>query len=43
MGASSTSAHAIVYTDARNTDVVGSWADLSNRGFTVKLNYLLRP
>ena len=33
----------IVYTDARNTDVIGRWADLVNRGLTVKINYLWRP
>ena len=33
----------IVYTEARNTEMVGIISGLANRGFTVKLNYLLRP
>jgi hypothetical protein len=33
----------VVYTEARNTDVLDGLTELSNRGFTVKLNYLLRP
>ena len=33
----------VVYTDARNTDVLDRWSDLVNRGLTVKMNYLWRP
>jgi hypothetical protein len=32
----------IVYTEARDTDVLDRWSELANRGFTIKLNYLLR-
>ena len=32
----------IVYTEARDTDVFDRFSELSNRGFTVKFNYLLR-
>ena len=32
----------IVYTEARNTDLIDRFFELANRGFTVKLNYLLR-
>lgn len=32
----------IVYTEARDMDVFDRFSDLSNRGFTVKANYLLR-
>ncbi len=32
----------VVYTEARSTDVIGSFSELENRGLTVKLNYLLR-
>ena len=32
----------IVYTEARDTDVFDRFSKLSNRGFTVKFNYLLR-
>ena len=33
----------IVYTEARDTDVFDRFSELSNRGLTVKVNYLLRP
>ena len=33
----------IVYTEARDTNVLDRFSELSNRGFTVKVNYLLRP
>ena len=32
----------IVYSDARNTDVLDRFSELSNRGLTIKLNYLMR-
>jgi hypothetical protein len=34
----------VVYTEARNTEplLVDRWSELSNRGLTIKLNYLLR-
>jgi hypothetical protein len=32
----------IVYTEARDTDVLDRFSQLANRGFTIKLNYLLR-
>ncbi len=32
----------IVYTEARNTDLLDRFSELANRGLTVKLNYLLR-
>ena len=32
----------IVYTEDRNTDVFDRWCDLSNRGFVIKVNRLLR-
>jgi hypothetical protein len=32
----------IVYTEDRDTDVLDRWSDLSNRGFTIKMNRLLR-
>jgi hypothetical protein len=32
----------IVYTEARTTDVFDRFSELSNRGLTVKVNYLLR-
>jgi hypothetical protein len=33
----------IVYTEDRNTGVIGRWSELSNRGFVVKVNRLIRP
>jgi hypothetical protein len=35
----------IVYTEARDTEpeLGDRWSELANRGFTIKLNYLLRP
>jgi hypothetical protein len=33
----------IVYTEARDTDVFDRFSEMSNRGLTVKINYLLRP
>ena len=33
----------IVYTEARDTDVLDRFSELENRGLTIKLNYLLRP
>ena len=32
----------VVYTEARDTDVLDRWAVLENRGLTIKLNYLFR-
>ena len=32
----------IVYTEARDTDVLDRFSELSNRGLTIKVNYLLR-
>jgi hypothetical protein len=32
----------LVYTEDRNTDVLGRWSALSNRGFVLKVNRLLR-
>ena len=32
----------IVYTEDRNTDVLDRWSELSNRGFVIKINRLLR-
>ena len=32
----------IVYTESRNTEVVNHFSELSNRGLTVKVKYLLR-
>ena len=32
----------VVYTEDRNTDVLGRWSQLSNRGFVIKVNRLLR-
>jgi hypothetical protein len=32
----------VVYTEARDTDVLDRWSELANRGVTIKLNYLLR-
>ena len=32
----------VVYTEDRNTGVLGRWSELSNRGFVVKVNRLLR-
>ncbi len=32
----------IVYTEDRDTDVLGRWSGLSNRGFVIKINRLLR-
>jgi hypothetical protein len=32
----------IVYTEARNTDVIERWSELSNRGFVIKINRLFR-
>ena len=32
----------VVYTEDRNTDVRGRWSRLSNRGFVIKVNRLLR-
>jgi hypothetical protein len=32
----------VVYTEARNTELVNAIEGLANRGFTIKLNYLLR-
>ena len=32
----------IVYTEARDTAVLDRFSELSNRGFTIKINYLLR-
>ena len=33
----------IVYTEARDTDVLDRFSALENRGLTIKLNYLFRP
>ena len=33
----------VVYTEGRDTDVLDRFSELSNRGLTVKVNYLLRP
>ena len=33
----------IVYTEGRDTDILDRFSELSNRGLTVKVNYLLRP
>ena len=32
----------VVYTEDRNTDVLDRWSELSNRGFVIKVNRLLR-
>jgi len=32
----------LVYTEDRNTDVLDRWSELSNRGFVIKVNRLLR-
>jgi hypothetical protein len=32
----------LVYTEARDTDVLDRWSELSNRGFVIKVNRLLR-
>ena len=32
----------LVYTEDRNTDVLDRWSELSNRGFVIKINRLLR-
>ena len=32
----------VVYTEARDTDMLDRWATLENRGLTIKLNYLFR-
>ena len=32
----------LVYTEARDTDVLDQWSELSNRGFVIKINRLLR-
>jgi len=33
----------LVYTEERSTDVFDRWSQLSNRGFVIKVNRLLRP
>ena len=32
----------VVYTEDRDTDVLDRWSELSNRGFVIKINRLLR-